>query len=408
MSTEANDIPNEYGFVRYRMYDATKHQSSLSCAEYTKWNILDIYRAIIKKEQPITIEDLSKRVAPIHGCGKVTPVFKNQVKDTVKRYLKHEIVIYRHEYVCMIDNAAISVRFRTEDGFHQRNIGSICHEEMMQALKLVLAVDKRLSKESLLRNTARALGFLRCGFVIKYRLAEALDCMIKRGDVLGSDAFLRLNPATARNDYKMGDYQRNFKESKITTWNDENSASSSTKYVVDNEQSEKTNSTNVNNLHIIQQEQADPFSSKLSVKETIPLCVQEIKVVEEEKENTHPSTTMPVFLSKSNYTQDDETNSGKKSFVITLILSIIPIPLGLHRFYTGHIITGIIQLFTCGFNYIWSFADFLLIVTNNFRDSKGKKLRGYNLLISLLFFAVWAFFWGMIASFFVAISQHVE
>lgn len=48
--------------------------------------------------------------------------------------------------------------------------------------------------------------------------------------------------------------------------------------------------------------------------------------------------------------------------------------LGMHRFYTGHKLIAIIQIFTFGGFGLWFFIDFILIVTGNFKDSKGNLL----------------------------------
>ena len=58
----------------------------------------------------------------------------------------------------------------------------------------------------------------------------------------------------------------------------------------------------------------------------------------------------------------------------TLLLCIFVGSLGIHRFYTGHIGTGILMLLTLGFGGIWTLIDCILIVTNNFRDHEGRAL----------------------------------
>jgi TM2 domain-containing membrane protein YozV len=45
---------------------------------------------------------------------------------------------------------------------------------------------------------------------------------------------------------------------------------------------------------------------------------------------------------------------------------------GAHRFYAGKIGTGILQLLTFGGFGIWALIDFLLIVCNSFTDAEGK------------------------------------
>ena len=48
--------------------------------------------------------------------------------------------------------------------------------------------------------------------------------------------------------------------------------------------------------------------------------------------------------------------------------------LGGHRFYTGHILIGMLQLFTLGGLGIWTFYDLYLILTGRFKDDEGRLL----------------------------------
>jgi TM2 domain-containing membrane protein YozV len=65
-----------------------------------------------------------------------------------------------------------------------------------------------------------------------------------------------------------------------------------------------------------------------------------------------------------------------KSWVVTLLLALIPVTgiIGLHRFYTGHIGIGILQVLTAGGCGIWWLIDVLLILLDSYRDSDGFKL----------------------------------
>jgi TM2 domain-containing membrane protein YozV len=52
--------------------------------------------------------------------------------------------------------------------------------------------------------------------------------------------------------------------------------------------------------------------------------------------------------------------------------------LGIHRFYTGKIITGLLQLITAGGFGIWWIIDFVLIVAGAFKDSAGRPVVQWN------------------------------
>ena len=65
----------------------------------------------------------------------------------------------------------------------------------------------------------------------------------------------------------------------------------------------------------------------------------------------------------------------QKDWTTTLLLAIFLGGLGVHRFYTGHTVYGVIQLLTAGGCGIWWLIDILLIATNSYTDSNGMPLR---------------------------------
>ena len=82
-------------------------------------------------------------------------------------------------------------------------------------------------------------------------------------------------------------------------------------------------------------------------------------------------------IEESDLTDNSEKN-GERNWFITLILSWFAGVLGLHRFYTGYVGIGIAQALTCGGLGIWSFIDFILICTGEYKTKEGKHLFGYN------------------------------
>lgn len=79
---------------------------------------------------------------------------------------------------------------------------------------------------------------------------------------------------------------------------------------------------------------------------------------------------------------DHETNEkdleSSKSSTFTFVLASLFGALGIHRFYTGYIGLGFLQLFTLGGFGLWTFIDVIAIATNRYEDSKGKLLKNYN------------------------------
>ena len=70
----------------------------------------------------------------------------------------------------------------------------------------------------------------------------------------------------------------------------------------------------------------------------------------------------------------DEQKSPK-GFVPTLILCILLGGLGVHRFYVGKVVTGIIMILTFGGLGIWTLIDLIRIAVGSFKDSNGLPIK---------------------------------
>jgi TM2 domain-containing membrane protein YozV len=64
-----------------------------------------------------------------------------------------------------------------------------------------------------------------------------------------------------------------------------------------------------------------------------------------------------------------------KEWLAALLLCFFVGAFGVHRFYTGHIAIGVIQLLTFGGCGIWVLIDLILIITGAMKDAQGRPLR---------------------------------
>lgn len=68
-------------------------------------------------------------------------------------------------------------------------------------------------------------------------------------------------------------------------------------------------------------------------------------------------------------------NVSPRSHLATFVLSLLLFCTGfggLHRLYTGHIISGLIQLFTGGGFFVWQILDIIRICCGSFTDGEGR------------------------------------
>src|SRR6266567_261948 len=64
----------------------------------------------------------------------------------------------------------------------------------------------------------------------------------------------------------------------------------------------------------------------------------------------------------------------QKSWLATVLLCQFLGTLGVHRFYTGRVVSGIFQLLTFGGFGIWTLIDLIMIYTDSFTDDRGMPL----------------------------------
>ena len=75
---------------------------------------------------------------------------------------------------------------------------------------------------------------------------------------------------------------------------------------------------------------------------------------------------------------------AEKSWLVTALLSFFVGFLGIHRFYTGYIVIGIVQLLTLGGCGLWALIDLICILANKFKDAKGQALTDYNKVVAIV------------------------
>jgi predicted RNA-binding Zn-ribbon protein involved in translation (DUF1610 family) len=64
-----------------------------------------------------------------------------------------------------------------------------------------------------------------------------------------------------------------------------------------------------------------------------------------------------------------------KSRIVAAVLAFFFGPLGIHRFYLGYPLIGLLMLFTAGGCLVWSFIDMIMIICGAVPDGEGRRLR---------------------------------
>ena len=89
-------------------------------------------------------------------------------------------------------------------------------------------------------------------------------------------------------------------------------------------------------------------------------------------DNTSPKPEQKATESTSpKPAQTTAGNISPKSRLATTILAWVLGGLGVDRFYTGHIVLGIVKLLTAGGFGIWWLIDFIMAVAGKRKDKQG-------------------------------------
>jgi len=77
----------------------------------------------------------------------------------------------------------------------------------------------------------------------------------------------------------------------------------------------------------------------------------------------------------SSAVKSEEKKQQESKWLTLLLLCWFLGVFGIHRFYTGHTLIGVIQLLTLGGCGIWYLIDFIIIVTGNYKDADGNPIK---------------------------------
>ena len=83
--------------------------------------------------------------------------------------------------------------------------------------------------------------------------------------------------------------------------------------------------------------------------------------------------------------QKKKVQTGKRNWLVAFLLAAFLGPLGIHRFYTGYTLIGVLQLLSFGGCGIWLLIDYVMLAFNKYNDADGCALDDYNGLVAMIF-----------------------
>jgi very-short-patch-repair endonuclease len=150
--------------------------------------ILRMVGAVVQAEGPVHREVVARRVADAYDT-RLTAKVREAVAAAIETVEREGGLRCRGEFLWSPDLPQVTLRGPTDDG-ETRPVEHVPPEEIAEGIRLVLEVDLRLPRESLVKAVARLLGYRRTTDGVEQRLAAVLDDLLDRGEVTESEGIV--------------------------------------------------------------------------------------------------------------------------------------------------------------------------------------------------------------------------
>ncbi|MCD8119285.1 MAG: DUF4011 domain-containing protein [Lachnospiraceae bacterium] len=162
--------------LRFQQYEVSSPMMIQNAAKVSVGNAI-LY--VLRHEQPIHMELLYKRLAPVFGKQKVTEIVRRYVDLSLNGTLRNRISIV-NGFISLNDFGEIKARAQSGD---ERPIEYICPEEIQDAMITIVKFAYGIDLEDLYTETARVFGFTRRGAKITGILKSNFE-ELKNADIL--------------------------------------------------------------------------------------------------------------------------------------------------------------------------------------------------------------------------------
>lgn len=163
--------PVEIKHFKFPIYVMADDKNTARKCNYNRINII---RAIVKLESPISEEWLLKRIVFLYDRDKVTSVVREEFNYDMRNCLSYGIV-RKKGFLYAQDKPIPMLRVPSENAYNIRDIKYVSIEELALGLKEILKQNVTAEKMGLFRLLAKQLGFSRLGDSILVNMEKALE-----------------------------------------------------------------------------------------------------------------------------------------------------------------------------------------------------------------------------------------
>jgi very-short-patch-repair endonuclease len=137
-----------------------------------------IVLAIVERETPIHVDALIRRVGEMYGLRRVSPKNRKLIMSYVRQAAARQKFQIRNGF-CWVGYGS-SPRV-PPPGSSPRPIQEIALEELMEAARTIVAKERGVPRQSLVREVGRVFGYRRTGEKVDVRVQQAIERLYEEG-----------------------------------------------------------------------------------------------------------------------------------------------------------------------------------------------------------------------------------
>jgi very-short-patch-repair endonuclease len=142
------------------------------------YKIGDVVSKIVKHEGPIHLQETARRVAEFWGMKRAGRKITEIVENAARWAGRSGAIKRKADFLWPAEMKIPPIRRGSKEEFF-RPIEYVCLEEIAKAAFLVVRKEYRISKEELIKQVAKILGYDRVGDNIQNRIGEGIDLLLK-------------------------------------------------------------------------------------------------------------------------------------------------------------------------------------------------------------------------------------
>jgi very-short-patch-repair endonuclease len=193
VSDESAEVEAKSAFQEYVSASLEGLRKGPQLQHETAGNLSRMISEIVQTEGPVHVDIVVERIRHYYGLGRVRGATREHLMSAIERAARSGLVKKQGDFIWSNYAQLAQPPRASGSGAAARSIEQIHPDELKQALLLTVASIFGGSRDDVVSQTARNLGYQRTGPSIKQVLETAIDQMLESGDLVESFGMITIS-----------------------------------------------------------------------------------------------------------------------------------------------------------------------------------------------------------------------